>query len=116
MNNYQKEVLVGSMLGDGNLRRSNENTLHTYFTFRQSIKNFSYYIFMRDIFHNLIRNNDHSYSYDDKRYGKTYKSNKFSTIGHVDFQYYYNLFYTDNASKIVPPNIADILTPISLAI
>ena len=71
---------------------------------------------MRDIFHNLIRNNDHSYSYDDKRYGKTYKSNKFSTIGHVDFQYYYNLFYTDNASKIVPPNIADILTPISLAI
>jgi hypothetical protein len=67
MNNYQKEVLVGSMLGDGNLRRSNENTLHTYFTFRQSIKNFSYYIFMRDILQNLIRNNDHSYSYDDKR-------------------------------------------------
>ena len=88
MTSYQKEVLVGSMLGDGNLRRSNVNTLHTYYTFRQSSKNLSYYIFIRNIFHNLILNNDHFYKYNDIRYNKTYTSNKFSTVGHKDFIYY----------------------------
>ena len=54
----------------------------------------------------------------DKRTGMMYKTWHFSILSSPFFTYYYNLFYKDlgnGVKKIIPDNIFELLTPVSLA-
>ena len=53
----------------------------------------------------------------DKRTGNIYKTWHFSTLSSPLFTYYYDLFYKDLGTgykKIIPDNIFELLTPVSL--
>ena len=50
----------------------------------------------------------------DPRTGKIYSSVSFNTCSLPCFNYLYNLFYLDG-KKVIPSNIGELLTPLSLA-
>ena len=54
-------------------------------------------------------------SYIDKRTNVSYNSVNFTTLSLPCFNYYKDLFYKSDNTKIVPLNIENLLTPIGLA-
>ena len=54
--------------------------------------------------------------YFNKNMGIKYKAYRFGTYGFSSLIWLYKLFYTHDKIKIVPKNIADLLTPLALAI
>lgn len=112
----QKEIIIGTLLGDSTIRVSKANY---NLKFEQKYTQLSYLIHLHAIFEpfvgtgprlRIIKNNFH------KNYGV---SCWFSTYAHIKFKYYENIFYKINADgkrrKIVPKNIHKMLTPRVLA-
>lgn len=121
LNTIQKEILVGTLLGDSTIAKSKGIALNVKFEQKLANReylNHLYHIFepyvgtppkVRNITDNLLRGG-----------GKDRQSIWFRTYRHIDFKFYYDLFYikensTDLRKKRVPKLIHKFLTPRALA-
>lgn len=113
-NNNIKEILFGSLLGDGKLEKG-PRSINARFGFTQGDKNKEYFLF---IFNNLSKLCSVKYreqTYLDVRTGKKYKSLNFWTKSLPILTELYNIFYLNNI-KIVPNDKElSLLSPIALA-
>ena len=112
----QKEFLIGTILGDGNLRFVNKNR-EVSFIADHGINQKEYVFWKYEIMKNWVLTEPKEliriYHKDKSR---KLRSFRFSTISHPEFTSLYNLFYK-NGVKIIPDNIKDILkSPFSLAV
>jgi hypothetical protein len=117
----QKEALIGVLLGDGYLSRFSFKG-NTALCLEQSYPEKKIYLMhLFELYKPLITNYPSAprrgaegtkiiVRKPDKRTGKIYKSIAVRTSKFSCFNEYHNLFYK-NKIKIVPKNIADLLTP-----
>ena len=110
----QQDVLVGTILGDGNIRILKKEA---FLTVSHSEKQKDYVFWKYNIFRNWVltkpRKEVRQYY---KNREKQLTSWRFSTISHSEITKYFNLFYPKNR-KIVPSQIQSILiSPLSLAV
>lgn len=112
---FQKEVLVGTLLGDASLERA-KPTHNTRLRFDQTYPDHAPYLNeLYNIFKDLTGTGPRVHvRKPDKRTGKVYSTIAFKTLRHPSLNQFQELFYK-NGIKRVPINIAELLTPIGLA-
>jgi hypothetical protein len=109
----KKDILVGLLLGDG-FSQKPKGCVNTIFRFEQGLVHKDYLVHLYEIFKDYcsilptIRNLK-----PQKGTGKIYSSIYFYTYLLPCFNPLYELFYP-NGKKIVPLNIAELLTPLGL--
>ena len=114
LTNLQKEMIVGCLLGDGRLEsRSKNKTVRLRIHHSDSQK--SYLFWKYKILQNITSNSPKRSIYLDKRNNQEYYSWYFHTLTIEELRYFYEIFYKDG-KKIIPKNIFDILTSLSLAV
>lgn len=111
----QKEVIIGTLLGDASIERAKPNH-NSRIRFDQSFPDHaSYIIHLFGIFNNLCKKGPKVFiRKPDTRTGKIYSHISFKTSNLPCLNEFYDLFYK-NKKKIIPLNIADLLTPRALA-
>jgi hypothetical protein len=114
---YQKEILIGTMLGNASLERQ-KPTYHARLRFGKSYPSHDRYInLLYSIFSDFTGPKE-SLSIQtripDKRTGIVYSTIAFKTRRFSCLTPYHNLFYL-NGVKVIPNNIKDLLTPVALA-
>ncbi len=103
----QKEVLIGTVLGDGSLKRSRSGKA-ACLQICHSVKVREYVDWKRQIFANWV--------FADPKYHESNRALIFRTVSHPAVLEFMKLFY-NNRLKIVPKNISDLLkTNLSLAV
>lgn len=108
-------VLVGSLLGDGYAERIQSGGVR--FRFRQQAKHKEYIFWLHEFLSTRgYCNKDLPVLYEQTYGDKVHQAYRFGTFGFSSFIWLYNLFYTNSKVKVVPKNIADLLTPLALAI
>lgn len=121
LNQEQKDLLVGTLLGDGNLQTATKGRTWRYRTLHK-FEHKDYLLHKYEVLKNFC-SDDHEPVYDEifvDRTQQTYKRMYFNTKVADDFRHYGNLFYTlENQSqtmiKDVPKNIKQLLTPRAVA-
>ncbi len=111
LNEIQKQVLIGTLLGDGGLRFRGKNCrLHI----KHSIHQISLVNYKREVFDNITSMRVNEFR---QAVGKIdYSFAEFVTLTHPEFTKYYNLFYP-SSKQIIPKNIGSLLVkPLSLAV
>jgi LAGLIDADG DNA endonuclease family len=105
-------VLVGCLLGDLTARKRK----YTFFKFEQSSIHglLLYLIYLFSLFYDFCGSFPNIEKRRDTRNNKTYYSIYFCTLSFPCFDELYELFYL-NGIKRIPPNISELLTPVSLA-
>lgn len=113
MNEEQRQVIIGSLLGDGHLCVGNR-CINPYFCINRSSKDEEYLRWESKKLENYLGNNGISF-YDifDKRTQKTYKRISLRTRADSDFLSFFKEWYP-NKKKIIPADL--ILTPLIVAI
>lgn len=112
----QKDVLIGSLLGDGNLQTNDGNRWR--FRSIQKAAHQPYLMKKYEIFQEFCNSPPIYSSVTDSRTGKSYQRYSFNTLFQSEFQFFGNLFYkkeNDKWVKHVPTNIETFLTPTALA-
>jgi hypothetical protein len=104
LSTVQKEILIGTVLGDGYLEYNGRNVrlqiLH-------SVRQRDYVDWKYKIFKEWTKSPPSEIGHGNYR---------FRTITHPEFTQYYKLFY-EGKRKVVPPNIGELLrTPLALAV
>lgn len=112
-----KELLVGILLGDGHIKRMKPN--HAFITFEQSTTKSNY---IEHVFNTvkeegllLKKENLTEYIRYDRRYDSTNKSLYFKSENLTELRELADLFLDENGNKVIPTNIANHLSPRSLA-
>lgn len=107
----QKAILVGTLLGDGNLSKHGQNyRLFVKHSNSQSVLA----KWKRKEFDNITKMNLNFFEQEVKN--KKYKFCQFVTLTHKEFNEYHKIFYSKNR-KIIPKEINNILNnPLSLAV
>ena len=108
-----KQVLVGNILGDVYMRRSLAKA-NTRVVFRQGSINADYLLHLYSLYQKFVSTPPSVTSITDSATGKTRYNLSFATLALPCFNQLYEQFYL-NGKKVVPANIADILTPVGLA-
>lgn len=114
LSEIQKEILVGLLLGDLYAQKC-KGCVNARLEFLQGTLHKEYLLALYERFKDFspatpkIQNPQ-----PDKRTGKVYSTIRFYTYSLPCFNEYYDLFYLDGR-KIVPHNIAELLTPRGLA-
>ena len=111
----QKDILVGTILGDASLER-NKPTHNTRVRFEQTFPTHAFYLTTLYIHllnltgsHPIVRSRK-----ADKRTGKVYSTISFKTLMFPCLNMFHDMFYKDG-TKIVPSNIGDMLNARALA-
>ena len=104
LSRFQKQVLIGYLLGDGHLETW-KNSKIARLKVEQSLKQNSFVNWLFEIFGSFVN------TLPKAKVNKIY----FNTLGSNQFYEFRTLFYL-NGKKIVPENIEQLLTPISLAV
>jgi LAGLIDADG DNA endonuclease family len=115
MTNHIKDLLVGTLLGDGHIGRT--GLRKAFIKFEQSMKKESYLRHLYEIMVSggyLIKEPQISNRLD-KRYNTINSSIYFRTKSLEDFKPLADIFLDANNKKIVPTNIKEHLTQRSLA-
>lgn len=100
----QKDVLVGSILGDGHLRRR-EPTHNTCLSIKRASLDLDYLTYEFEIFKNLCTDNGiKNKSFLDKRTNNTYYSSYFDTRNFYGFNEYHEKWYK-NSIKVIPEDL-----------
>nr|QVG61526.1 hypothetical protein [Rhizoctonia sp.] len=108
-----KEILVGLYLGDISSVKKSDN-YNSYLYFEQGLVHKDYIFHLYDLFQNYCLSAPKiSKRLPDKRTGNIYTRVRFTTCSLPCFNELHNLFYQEG-KKIVPSNIAELLTPLSL--
>lgn len=117
MNKTLKEMLVGTLLGDAHIRRAGADK--AYVTFEQSSKKLEYIKYLNDTAKKnglgLISESLKEYTRTDSRYNKTNSSLYFKSQNLESLKPLAELFLNESGKKQIPSNIAEYLTPRSLA-
>ena len=115
LNNIQKDIIIGTILGDSSLERyerSINSRLRIDRTFPHHAE-YTMHLFSHLI--NLCGKGPKVYiRKPDLRNNKIYSSIQFKTLALPSLNYYKDLFYKDG-KKIIPANIGDFLTARALA-
>ena len=110
--NLIREIIFGSVLGDGKLEIPPRG-INARFGFTQSSHKKDYFIFIFNYLSSITSAKYREYSHVDKRTGKTYTSLNFWSKALPMLTEFYNIFYVDGI-KIVPYDLS-LLTPVALA-
>jgi hypothetical protein len=119
----QKDLLVGTLLGDGNLQTFTKGRTWRYRALQKE-KDFHYeYLFHKyEILKDFCDTGPIFSKILDSRTGKTYERWYFNTTVQSSFRYYGNLFYQPDTGpnpnqrvKVVPKTIEQLLTPRAIA-
>src|SRR3989338_2408824 len=114
LSDLQKEILVGSLLGDGRLEcRSKNGTARFRVHHAESQREYVFWKFYH--FQNLVRGVPWRTKWLDKRNGQIYGSWFFHTQTSQAFRPLYEKFYQEGV-KIVPDDIGTFLTPLAFAV
>ena len=111
---YLEQALIGLLLGDVHVARDGRR-VNARLVFDQSKNEHSNYIyFLYELFKPFVATEPKSTNRKpDKRTGKVYDSLIFRTLAFPCFNKFYDLFYP-NGKKIIPLNISELLTEVSL--
>lgn len=110
LNSNQIEVLVGTLLGDGNLSLHGKNArLHI----KHSLKQLSLVNYKRQVFDCITTMKVRTFSQKVKE--KEYSFCEFVTNTNKNLTNFYDLFYP-NFKKVVPKNLEQFLSPVSLSV
>lgn len=112
LSKYQKEVLIGLLLGDGCLEKG-KNSLAPRLKVDQSIKQSEFVWWLYDLFKDFVKTPPkikHSH-----RNGINSEELVFNTLTHQYFNRFHKMFYP-NGKKIVPESINQSLTKTALAV
>ena len=97
------------------MRRFSEKA-NARLVFAQGDKNASYLLYLYELFQEYVLTPPKISKSIDKKTGKLKYKLSFASLSLPCFNELYELFYTsDSGKKIIPKNIGDLLTPISLA-
>jgi hypothetical protein len=115
----QKDLLVGTLLGDGNLQTGTRGCTWRYRAI-QKAEHKEYLFHKYEIMKEFCSTEPQLSQVADVRTNKTYKRWIFSTNVHDSFRFYGNMFYTYDKKtqrmvKDVPVNIEKFLTPGAVA-
>lgn len=114
----QKEIIVGTLLGDGHLETSNHGRTYRL-KIEHSIKQKEYTDWIFNQFKLWINKKPRTWKrYSQLPNGSMLVSQKygFSTYSHGAFRFFGQQFYPKNGRKIIPKVIEKLLTPLSIAI
>ena len=108
-------VLVGSLLGDAFGEREKSGGVR--FRFRQSVVRKDYIFWL----HNFLHTRGYCSGllpviYTQKTGDKVLDYYRFGTYRFTSLMWLYKTFYNHDKKKVIPANIADLLTPLALAI
>jgi hypothetical protein len=111
LSKQQHNILTGSMLGDGFLRRDSKKS-NSNFTINRALADIDYLKYQFNVFRNCVSGNESfkTRSYFDKRTNKTYYGCGFKTKRAVIFTEYHNKWYklneeTNRYVKIIPNDL-----------
>lgn len=110
---YLKQILIGNILGDVHMRRFSEKA-NVRIIFRQGSINASYLLHLYKLFQEFVITPPSVSTVTDKYTGKIRYNLSFATLALPCFNELYESFYLEG-QKIIPNNIADLLTEVSLA-
>ena len=115
LTSIQKEVVIGTVLGDSSIERAKPNH-NSRIRYDQSFpEHATYLIYLFGGFNNLCKKGPKVFiRKPDILTGKVYSHISFKTLNLLCLNEFYELFYKDK-KKIIPLNIADLLTPRALA-
>ena len=113
LDDFLKEVLIGNILGDIYMRRFS-NYSNTRLIFRQGSNNSDYLLHLYSLFEKYVNTPPSVTTITDSVTGSIRYNLSFTTLALPCFNSLYEKFYV-NGKKVVPSNIADILTSVSLA-
>lgn len=114
LSSYQKNALLGIILGDGCLERGKESW-NTRLRVEQLYPNQEKFVRnMHSLLTPMVNMSPGILTRKDKRTGLITKSMYFWTMRMPCLNYYFDLFYQDKI-KIIPKNIGELLTPVGLA-
>jgi hypothetical protein len=108
---YQKEVLIGTLLGDAHLEKQ-KGAINYRLKFQQSVLHHNYILHLYDIFKDIVATPPKLRT--RVGFGKKQGTWYFNTLACPDFLHYGELFYKDN-KKVIPTSIKELLTPVGLA-
>ncbi len=111
LNSEQKEMVVGSVLGDGSIILPNKRKT-AYFKVSHCEKQLEYIEWKRFVLSNFVHR-DGLQKIIDKRGNSVMYS--FNTISNIGFNYYRDLFYED-VVKVIKEELVDHLTLLGLAV
>lgn len=112
LSDFQREVLVGTLLGDGCLETQNQGRTYRL-KIEHSLSQKEYVDWKYKIFKNLVLSELRIRKF--KAYGVERKNYCFSTLSIGALRFYAHQFY-ENKRKIVPKLINRMLTPLALAV
>lgn len=114
LNDQQKSVLVGSLLGDGTLR-TGKDSINANFKVEQGLRHEDYVWWEYAVFKEWVTTPP-KLSFRCRDNGDRYpKSWWFRTIRHPEITTYRGIFYP-KGRKVIPPNIREMLNPMVLAV
>jgi len=119
LNQHQKDLIIGSLLGDGNMQTYSNGNTWRYRALHQS-KHFDYIFYKYDTLKDLCGTPPKESSTFDLRSNKWYYRYSFNTLTNPSLRFFANMFYTfDNETqrwvKMIPRKIELFLTPRALA-
>lgn len=112
LSEFQKEVLIGLILGDGCLVVQN-NPAFARLQVCQSLKQEEFVLWLYKVFTNFVRTPPKTKT--RFRNGKQYHEMWFNTLTYLSLKKFYDIFY-QNRKKIVPENIENLLTTTAFAV
>lgn len=112
LSEFQKEVLVGMVLGDGCLEHRG-NSSGAILKICQSLKQQKFVEWLYEVFINFVRTPPKIKI--SHRNGKENYEFRFDTLTHPTFKNFYDLFYRDH-KKIIPEDINQSLTSTAFAV
>ena len=112
LSDYQKEVLIGLLLGDGCLERS-QNSLGARLKVSQNIKQNEFVAWLYEVFKYFVQTPPKVKQ--TQRNSIRHEEVVFNTLTHPCFKNFYDMFYP-NKKKVIPESIDQFLTPTALTV
>ena len=113
MNEKQRSIMVGTLLGDGHLETQNQGRTYRL-KIEHSIKQKDYTDFLYRNFKSWA--NDVPKEKKKVVRGKIYTNYYFQTRNVGEFRFYGQIFYDKNGKKVIPDFIDKLLSPLALAV
>ena len=112
LSEFQKEVLVGLLLGDGCLERA-KNSTGARLKVSQGGNQHEFVEWLYEVFKDFVQTPPRLKQ--TNRNGRSHSEVVFNTLTHSDFKNFYEMFYP-TGKKIIPESISHFLTPIAFAV